>query len=185
MPWTSSDLELLPDDGRRYEIIDGELYVSSPNHIRHQAACGGILVALERWNVETAIGHAVFAPGLIFTQYDDVAPDVVWISNERLNERLAIGLDENGHLRIAPELIAEVLTPGEEHERRDRVVKLDLYSRRGIGEYWIVNWQERWIEVYRQEQASLRLANRLIKSDTLESPLLPGFSCSVAALFEM
>lgn len=181
MTWTSSDLELLPDNGRRYEIINGELYVSSPNHVRHQAACGGILVALERWNDETGIGYTVFAPGLIFSQYEDVAPDVVWISNERL----AFGLDKNGHLRIAPELIAEVLTPGEEHERRDRVVKLDLYSRRGIREYWIVSWQERWIDVYRQEQAQLRLVNRLIESDTLESPLLPGFVCCVAALFEM
>src|SRR6266850_1354118 len=138
MRWTSSDLEFLPDDGRRYEIIDGELYVSNTNHFRHQAACGEILMALHTWNDETEIGHAVFAPGLIFSEYEDVAPDVVWISNERL----AVGLDESGHLRIAPELIAEVLTPGEEHERRDRVVKLDLYSRRGISEYWIVNWQE-------------------------------------------
>jgi len=180
MPWTSSDLELLPDDGKRYEIIDGELYVSSPNHLRHQAACGEILVEVKKWKADTGIGHAVFAPGLIFSQYEDVAPDVVWISNERL----AVGLDENGHLRIAPELISEVLTPGEEDEHRDRVVKLGLYSRRGIREYWIVNWQERWIEVYRQEQAHLRLVNRLIESETLESPLLPGFSCSVAELFE-
>src|SRR5437870_3142198 len=96
--WTSADLEEMPDDGRRYEIIDGELYVSSPNHFRHQVACGEILVALERWGDETGIGHAVFAPGLIFSDYEDVAPDVVWISNERL----AVGLDENGHLRIAP-----------------------------------------------------------------------------------
>ena len=181
MLWTSSDLELLPNDGKRYEIIDGELYVSSPNHLRHQATCGEILLALQRWNDETEIGYAVFAPGLVFNQFEDVAPDVVWISNDRL----AVGLDENGHLRIAPELIAEVLTPGEEDERRDRVVKLDLYSRRGIREYWIVSWQERWIEVYRQECSQLRFVNRFIESDTLESPLLPGFSCCVAALVEM
>ena len=180
-PWTSSDLESLPNDGRQYEIIDGELYVSSPNHLRHQAACGGILMALHRWNDETELGHAVFAPGLIFSEFEDVAPDVVWISNERL----AGGLDENGHLRVAPELIAEVLTPGGEPERRDRVVKLDLYSRRGIKEYWIVNWQERWIEVYRPEQSQLRFVARLIESDTVESPLLPGFFCYVGTLLEM
>ena len=52
MPWTSSDLELLPDDGKRYEIIDGELYVSSPNHLRHQAACFTVLnkpIQIESW----------------------------------------------------------------------------------------------------------------------------------------
>ena len=178
--WTSTDLEGLPDDGKRYEIIDGELYVSGPNQLRHQAACGEILVALRRWNDETGIGHAVFAPGLIFSPYEDVAPDVVWISRERL----ALGLDKNGHLRIAPELIVEILTRGEEHEVRDRVAKVDLYSRRGIREYWIVNWQERWIEVYRQDEGKLRVVNKLIESDRLESPLLPGFSCEAASLFE-
>lgn len=179
--WTSADLDSLPDDGNRYEIISGELYVSRPNVLKHQAACGEVLVALEKWNDQTHIGDAVFAPGLIFSEYDDVVPDVVWISRKRL----AGGLDENGHLRVAPELIAEVLSPGEEHERRDRLVKLDLYSHRGVREYWIVNWQERWVEVYRQEQAELRLVDRFIESETLESPLLPGFSCCVGALFEM
>lgn len=178
--WTSADLNSLPDDGNRYEIISGELYASRPNVLKHQAACGEILVALEKWNDQTGIGDAVFAPGLIFSEYDDVVPDVVWISRKRL----AGGLDENGHLRVAPELIAEVLSPGEEHERRDRVVKLDLYSRRGVLEYWILNWQACAVEVYRRDQAELRLVATLFESDVLDTPLLPGFNCLVASLFE-
>lgn len=178
--WTSADLNSLPDDGNRYEIISGELYASRPNVLTHQAACGEILVALEKWNDQTGIGNAVFAPGLIFSEYDDVVPDVVWISRKRL----ASGLDKNGHLRVAPELIAEVLSPGEEHERRDRVVKLDLYSRRGVLEYWILNWQACSVEVYRRDQAELRLAATLFESDVLDTPLLPGFNCLVASLFE-
>jgi Uma2 family endonuclease len=180
MSWTSSDLELLPDDGKRYEIIDGELYVSRPNHWKHQIACGEILMALESWNDQTGIGDAVLAPGLIFSEYDDVVPDVVWISRKRL----AVGLDENGHLRVPPELIAEVLSPGEEHERRDRVVKLDLYSRRGVLEYWIVNWRVRSVEVYRREETMLRLVATLIGPVLLDTPLLPGFSCCVTGFFE-
>lgn len=180
MPWTSSDLELLPDDGKRYEIIDGELYVSRPNHWKHQIACGEIAMALESRSRQMDIGHSVIAPGLILSEYDDVVPDVVWISKKRL----AVGLDENGHLRIAPELVAEVLSPGEAHERRDRVVKLDLYSRHGVREYWIVNWQTPSIQVYRRDQQQLRLVTTLSASGTLDTPLLPGFSCSVAELFE-
>ena len=178
--WTSADLNSLPDDGNRYEIISGELCASRPNVLKHQAACGEILVALEKWNDQTGIGAAVFAPGLILSEYDDVVPDVVWISRKRL----AGGLDENGHLRVAPELIAEVLSPGEEHERRDRVVKLDLYSRRGVREYWILNWQACSVEVYRRDQAELRLVATLFESDVLDTPLLPGFNCLVASLFE-
>ena len=62
------------------------------------------------------------APGLIFADDDDVAPDVVWISRERL----AGTLDQTGHLHTAPELVVEVLSPGSVNERRDREVKLKL-----------------------------------------------------------
>lgn len=179
--WTSADLDLLPlDELKRYEIIDGELYVSSPNHVCHQMVCGEIVMLLESWNERTGIGSSVFAPGLIFSQYDDVAPDVVWIKRDRL----ADGLDENGHLRVAPELIAEVLMPGVEDERRDREAKLLLYSRCGVSEYWIVNWMLHTIDVYRRGQAQLHYVATLVETDRLESPLLPGFSCVVASVFD-
>jgi len=70
-----------------------------------------------------------------FSESDNVIPDVVWASNERL-ERL---LDEAGHLTAAPELVVEVLSPGKKNERRDREAKLKLYSVQGVHEYWIVN----------------------------------------------
>ncbi len=78
---------------------------------------------------------------------------------------------------------AEVLSPGAANERRDREVKLGLYSRRGVLEYWIVNWQERYIEVYRREQAVLKLHNTLYENDVLESPHLPGFRCLMSEIF--
>ena len=179
--WTSADLDRRPlDELTRYEIIDGELYASSPTHVCHQMVCGEIVMLLDTWNEATGIGHAVFAPGLIFSQYDDVAPDVVWLSRERL----ADGLDENGHLRVAPELIAEVLMPGMDDERRDREAKLLLYSRCGVSEYWIVDWVARTIDVYRRDQAQLHYVATLFETSRIESPLLPGFSCAVASLFE-
>src|SRR5947207_11458467 len=114
--WTSADLDSLPyDELKRYEIIDGALFVSSPNHYVHQSVCGEIVMALDAWSDQSGSGEAVIAPGLILSNYDDVVPDVAWISKERLKD----GLDENGHLRVAPELIAEVLTPGDDDERRD------------------------------------------------------------------
>jgi Uma2 family endonuclease len=178
--WTSADLELLPDDGKRYEIIDGELYVSKQPHFNHQLICSEIIGELRDWNKRTGAGKALSAPGLIFAEDNDVAPDVIWISNKRL----AAALGKDGKLHVAPELVIEVLSPGAEQERRDREVKLNLYSRRGVDEYWIVNWRTRQIEVYRREQAQLCLLATLNESDTLQSPLLPGFSCSLASLFE-
>jgi Uma2 family endonuclease len=179
MRWTSADLELMPDDGKRYEIIDGELLMSKQPHWYHQHVCSKLVAKLDHWNEETGLGEVNFAPGVIFADDDDVAPDVVWISKERL----ATALEADGKLHIAPEIVVEVLSPGSMNEQRDRKAKLKLYSRRGVSEYWIVNWQTRQIEIYRREQTELRLVATLFESDTLESPLLPGFSCQVALLF--
>jgi Uma2 family endonuclease len=178
--YTSSDLELLPDvDGVRYEIIDGDLYVSKQPHFEHQDVCGVTYAALLDWSKRTHLGRPIIAPGLIFAPDDDVAPDVVWISSARL----ASALDDAGHLRAAPELVIEVLSPGSTNERRDRELKLKLYSRQGVAEYWIVDWRRQTIGVYRREAAALQLVATLSNDDTLASPLLPGFSYPVAQLW--
>jgi Uma2 family endonuclease len=177
--WTSADLAVLPDNDKRYEIIDGELYVSRQPHWHHQRTCGKIFAVLDAWSMQTGAGEANLAPGVIFAEDDDVAPDVVWISRARQ----ATALGPGGHLHAAPELVVEVLSPGATNERRDREVKLKLYSRRGVLEYWIVDWQARQVEVYRREELALRLVATLYATDTLTSPLLPGFACGVVTLF--
>lgn len=177
--WTSRDLDALPDDGRRYEIIDGELYVSEHPHISHQIICGNILVLLEQWSNMEQLGVPVFTPGVIFADDDDVVPDVVWISHERL----ANALEPDGKLHSAPELAIEVLSPGATNERRDRETKLKLYSRRGVLEYWVASWQERRLEVYRRDEAMLKLVSTLYENDMLQSPYLPGFRCQVSQMF--
>ena len=150
--WTSRDLETFPDDGKRYEIIDGELYMSKQPHWHHQRVCTRIITLLSAWCEQTGAGQTNFAPGVIFAEDDDVAPDVVWISNERL----ASALQPDGKLHAAPELVVEVISPGSVNEQRDREAKLKLYSRRGVREYWIIDWRLRQVEVYRREQQALR-----------------------------
>jgi Uma2 family endonuclease len=177
--FTSADLALMPDDGKRYEIIEGELYVSRQPSFEHQYVCSRLVHFLGEWDVDNKVGVALIAPGLVFADDDDVAPDVVWVSRERL----AGALDEAGHLRKAPELVVEVLSPGKANEQRDRQAKLKLYSRRGVQEYWIVDWMQTLVEVYRRERVALRLEATLYADDSIESPLLPGFSCQVSKLF--
>lgn len=178
--WTIRDLDAMPDDGgwNRYEIIDGKLFVTRAPHIRHQEAGGNIYFELESWSRQTQLGKPIQTPGVIFTASDAVIPDVVWISQERLVN----GIDEAGHLIVAPELIVEVLSPGALNEQRDREVKLKLYSLHGVQEYWIVNWQLKTLEVYRRIDAQLQLVATLLEPDTLTSPLLPGFSMTVAQI---
>jgi Uma2 family endonuclease len=178
--WTIADLEFFEGDrSRRYEIIDGELFVTRAPDWRHQAVCINIGTILKLWSDQSSLGQAAINPGIIFSESDSVIPDVVWASHERL-ERL---LDDAGHLTAAPELVVEVLSPGQANERRDREVKLKLYSVRGVHEYWIVNWQEQTVEVYRRENAALKLVGTLYQQDELTSPILPGLSCRVSQFF--
>lgn len=178
--FTSNDLDAMPRiDGVRYEIVDGELYVSTAPHWDHQNAADELQFALRAWNKSSRAGATVTAPGLVFADDQDVIPDVVWISNDRL----AQAMDGAGHLTVAPELVIEVLSPGPSNERRDREVKLSLYARRGVDEYWIVDWRARQVEVYRRMGSDLRLVETLTGGDVLASPLLPGFSCPISALW--
>lgn len=179
MKFTSADLLLMPDDGKHYEVIEGELYVSRQPHWHHQFTCGQLFRFLQEWSERSGLGLANGAPGVIFAEDDDVAPDVVWISHERL----ATALGGDGKLHAAPELVVEVISPGLANPQRDRQTKLTLYSRRGVQEYWIVDWQQPQVEVYRRTEAELVLVATLYRTDTLQSPLLPGFSCQVATLF--
>ncbi len=176
--FTSADLALMPDDGKRREIIEGELYVSRAPGYEHQYSCGRLFKFIDDWNEETGLGAVFVGPGLVFAEDDDVIPDVIWISRERFKR----GRDKAGHFVIAPELVIEVLSPGKPNEDRDRRAKLKLYSRRGVQEYWIVNWMAQQVEIYRRERGRLKQTKTLLLGDAIESPLLPGFSCQVKSL---
>lgn len=179
--WTVRDLDVMPDDGgwKRYEIINGDLLVTRAPHIRHQSAAGKIHVRLENWSEETGLGSAFQTPGVIFSLNDAVIPDVVWISKERLIN----GIDEAGHLVVTPELMVEILSPGERNEQRDKEFKLKLYSLYGVQEYWIVNWQLQTLEVYRRSNAQLELVGTLLAKDSLKSPILPGLVIPMEKIF--
>ncbi len=179
-PWRSSDLELLPENGARYEIINGELSMSKSPHWHHQEVCGNVYMELKLWCREQGEGEVAVTPGVIFSDADDVIPDVAWISSERL----ATLMDDAGHLTGAPELAVEVLSFGARNEARDRTAKRKLYATQGVREYWILDWRLKQVEIYRREQGELRLVTTLLPEDTVTSPLLPGFQCAVSSLFD-
>jgi Uma2 family endonuclease len=178
--FTTRDLEAMPAiDGVRYEIIDGELYVSTAPHWGHQRASYVLASSLFNWSEASQLGDAMPTPGLVFPGDQNVIPDLVWISKARLSG----GLDDAGHLTVAPELVVEVLSPGPANEFRDRAVKLSLYSKLGVDEYWIVDWRARLVEVYRRLGGELPRVATLTGDDSLTSPLLPGFACPIARLW--
>ena len=76
-----------------------------------------------------------------------------------------------------------MLSPGSVNERRDRESKLGLYFRQGVQEYWIADWEEHLVEVYRPESGELRLVQTLHDGDIPTSPILPGFACAISSLW--
>jgi Uma2 family endonuclease len=176
--FTVKDLErmkLEPLDDTRYEIIDGELHVSTQPHRFHQYTADSFVYLLRGYG-----GFVLGAPGIIYAEDEAVAPDVVWYASRERFER-AVGVDEKLH--DAPDLVIEVLSPGRANERRDLEDKLAVYDRRGAQEYWIADWRARTVRVHRRDVGGLTLVATLTADDALESPLLPGFSVRVAELF--
>ncbi len=166
--WTVADLDALPEtvDGWRvrYEIIDGELFVSRAPGDDHQYACAEITYELVNWNRTAGNGQVLVGPGVIFSIADAVEPDIVWISHERL----ARFEEADQHLHGAPELVVEVLSPGAANLRRDLDRKLRLYSERRVLEYWAADPRAATVRVYRPGPAgALTLVATLGPDDTL------------------
>src|ERR1035438_5599867 len=131
---TNADLEAMPDDGNRYELIDGELYVSTAPSFNHQTILVNIAFAIMNYLREHPIGRVAPGVGVIFDDYNGVIPDLVFATNERMRKTLV-----GGRFRAAPDIVIEILSPGSSNERRDRHVERSLYAARGVSEYWIVD----------------------------------------------
>ncbi len=179
--WKTADLEKLPyDEWNRYEIINGELLVTRAPHFRHQNVSSNLHILIGSWSKQTGLGKIIATPGIIYTDSDNVIPDLVWVKSDRLNDLL----DDSGHFQGSPDLIIEILSNGKEDKRRDRELKLQLYSREQVPEYWIVDWRQQQIEVYCYEIDALKLYRILKQNEQLTSSVLPDFSCSLLELFD-
>ncbi|MFQ5595393.1 MAG: Uma2 family endonuclease, partial [Anaerolineae bacterium] len=140
--WAYEDYLRLPDDGRRYEIIEGVLYVTAAPRFNHQYVVGELFAALRAYIRQHHLGVVIPAPFEV--HLPDIAwpvqPDVLFIRAERQP------LPEASSFEGTPDLVVEVLSPST--ARRDRVVKFWAYERAGVPEYWIVDPRVPMIEVY-------------------------------------
>ena len=142
-PTTWEDVLRMPDDGNRYEFIGGRLYVTPAPVTRHQRISKRLMAALMRVLEDPGHGEVFDAPFLVeFPGAGDrVQPDLLFVSNEG---REIIGEEQ---VLGAPDLVVEILSPSTAH--RDRGIKLDLYARSGVRQYWIVDPVEDVVDVWR------------------------------------
>ena len=140
---TWHDVQQMPDDGNRYEAIAGELHVTPAPSVRHQQVSKRLERALYEIAEDTGAGEVLHAPvGVEFSSTGEgVQPDIVVIAAARR------GIIDEDWIRGAPDIVIEILSPGT--QRRDRGVKLKLYERQGVEEYWIVDPASRAVAVWR------------------------------------
>lgn len=151
-PWTRADLARLPDDGNRYEVLDGELFVTPQARVLHQYVATGFASRLAAYCERHALGVAV-GPGAVPFGKNELQPDVqvVPVAPSHLPDRW----DE----LPLPTLVVEVLSDAT--DRRDRGKKRDAYVRLGIPEYWIVDIGEHAVTVVRPGRPDERVTGRL------------------------
>jgi Uma2 family endonuclease len=177
--FTNADLECMPEDGNRYEVIDGEFYVSGAPGFIHQTILVNIAGAFLDYLRDRPIGKIIPGVGVIFDDYNGVIPDLIFVTRERMRKAL-IG----SRFHAAPEIVTEILSPGASDERRDRDVRRKLYASRGAGEYWIVDPENRSVEIHRRnEKGDLVFGETLRQTDELTCSLLPGFAVCVDRFF--
>src|SRR5437870_1781044 len=149
---TIADLDSMPDDGNRYELIEGELFVSCSPSLPHQTVSGNFFRSVDGYLIQNPIGRIWTTPGVIFSEYSGVIPDLVYVSHERRAE-----IASGDRVMGSPDLVIEIVSPGAENERLDRLVKRQLYGKHGVKEYWIVDFQKRTIDVYVLQGQMLQL----------------------------
>ncbi len=176
---TIADLDALPDDDNRYEIIEGELFVSRAPELKHQETIGNFYFQFRQYLTHHNIGRVIITPGVTFNNYTSVIPDLVFISNDR-TDITARGKRIEG----APDIVIEIVSPGAKNSRRDRIVKRQTYAKFGVREYWIADAENQTIEIYRLQENHLALIETLRQNDDLATSLLPDFKCRVADIFQ-
>ena len=178
-PLTIADWDAMPHgDGNRYEIIEGELFVSRSPGLTHELVLINLIFLIRSFLKTNPIGTVVSTPGLILSNFSGVIPDFVFFSRE---QRDTIVKDDRLH--GAPALVVEILSPGSTNVRRDRIAKLQLYAKHGVPEYWIIDPRIMTLERYVDQGSSLILFETLRYEDSLSTTSLPGFSCQMSEIF--
>jgi Uma2 family endonuclease len=175
--WTYADWEKLPDDGNRYEIIDGVLYMTTAPSYFHQWIIQGLQEYIGIPVRRQALGFAVAAPiGVLMPNCQPVQPDFVVV----LQSNAAIIYDRR--IRVVPDVMIEVLSPS--NAVYDEEIKLEAYARAGLREYVIVDPRSRTLNQYLLKALGRYGAPRTFGvSETAHLDCLPSLPFPVAELF--
>jgi Uma2 family endonuclease len=176
-PLTYEDYAEIPNDGRRYEILDGELFVTPAARPRHQLVSANLIWVLEQHVRPRRLGRIIAAPiDLILAPTTVAQPDLLFIRAGREAIISARGIEG------PPDLVVEILSPSS--IRQDRGTKAALYARFGIPHYWILDPDERVFESYELRNAEYRLGIRCVESGVARAGPFPDLPIPLVEIWE-
>ncbi len=173
--FTYQDYLLLPED-KRYEILDGDLYVVAAPTTRHQRISRRIEFALSLYARRTDAGEMFHAPYDVILSEENVAqPDILFVRKERS------GVITELNLQGAPDLAVEILSPGT--RKKDLEIKKKIYARYGVQEYWVVDPDADTVEILILGDTGYASAGVYDRTQRLSSALLPDLSLELSDIF--
>lgn len=174
-PYTADDLPMTPDDGRRYEILGGELIVSPSPSEQHQSVLTELLAELRAFLRDHEVGKVYPAPfDVAFDEYNILQPDLLVVLKEH-RDRI-----ESNRVAGAPDLVVEIISHGS--RGTDRVKKAATYATFGVREYWLVDPESQTILV--QELQGGRFRQVPSGDGMVRSNVLPGLVINPDDIFE-
>ncbi len=177
-PWikfTVKDYMSMPD-GKRYQLLDGEMILAPSPNTRHQRILIRLISALEDYVAANRAGEVFLAPcDVVLSDHDVAQPDILFVSNSRSS------IVTEANIQGAPDLVVEILSPGT--ATYDRGYKQALYSRHGVREYWLVDPDAETVEVLAEGAEALLLHATLRRGETLTSPILAGLAIDLEQVF--
>lgn len=174
-PFTYRDYARLPDD-RRFEVIEGKLFLTPAPRTSHQRICGELFAALREHVRHHDLGEVLIAPcDVVLSETNVLQPDILFVRRDRLS---IIG---EKYVSAAPDLLVEVLSP--RTKTRDRKLKFRLYARFGVPELWVADGDARSIEVYENTERRFQLRKRYRVGQTLRSKVLPRLRLALESVF--
>lgn len=176
--YRGSDILKTPADGQRYEVIDGELFVTPPPAESHQYTSANLFGRLWHHVHANDLGLVYAAPIGVFlaeSDRDGVQPDIVYVSKARSS------IIQRHGLVGAPDLIVEILSPST--AATDRSVKIRRYAQMGVPHYWLADPANRAIETYDLGSGRYRPTGVFGPGATLRPPFLPGLEIQVDTLW--
>ena len=173
---TFAELQTWPDDGRRYELYDGEAIVVPSPFPRHQRVVKHLGDVLGEY--EDTHGGVLFnAPiDIIFDEHNVLQPDLVYFREQRRHV-----VHDWEVTRAAPDLAVEVLSRST--EARDRGRKMQILARFGVAEYWLVDPAKNTVEIYVLNGQAFEFAAAIDDAGAVKSPTVPGLSFDTASIF--